>query len=76
MYNNSDKYKANQFMVIGPNKFFLNYISNVLPDLDAGSALQFTYEELAAKFIGEKIIFEDSTKKLADIISKNVKMQD
>ena len=72
MYNNSDKYKANQFMVIGPNKFFLNYISNVLPDLDAGSALQFTYEELAAKFIGEKIIFEDSTKKLADIISKNV----
>jgi DNA helicase-2/ATP-dependent DNA helicase PcrA len=59
-------------MVIGPNKFFLNYISNVLPDLDAGSALQFTYEELAAKFIGEKIIFEDSTKKLADIISKNV----
>ena len=72
MYNNSEKYKANQFMVIGPNKFFLNYISNVLPDLDASNAVQFTYEELAAKFIGEKINFEDSTKKLADIISKNV----
>ena len=28
MYNNSDKYKANQFMVIGPNKFFINYISS------------------------------------------------
>ena len=70
MYNNSNKYKANQFMVIGPNKFFINYISNVLPDLDASNAVQVTYEELASNFIGEKIIFEDSTKKLADIIDK------
>ena len=69
MYNNADKYKANQFMVIGPNKFFLNYISNVLPDLDASSAQQYTYEELASEFIEEKISFEDSTKKLSEIIS-------
>lgn len=67
MYNNSDKYKANQFMVIGPNKFFINYISNVLPDLDASNAVQLTYEELASNFIGEKISYEDSTKKLNDI---------
>lgn len=32
MYNNANRYKANQFMVIGPNRFFINYISNVLPD--------------------------------------------
>lgn len=68
MYNNSDKYNANQFMVIGPNKFFINYISNVLPDLDASNAVQLTYEELASNFIGEKISYEDSTKKLNDII--------
>ena len=68
MYNNSDKYKANQFMVIGPNKFFINYISNVLPDLDASNAVQLTYEELASNFIGEKLSYEDSTKKLNDII--------
>ena len=68
MYNNSEKYKANQFMVIGPNKFFINYISNVLPDLDASNAVQLTYEELASNFIGEKISYEDSTKKLNDII--------
>lgn len=68
MYNNSDKYKANQFMVIGPNKFFINYISNVLPDLDASNAVQLTYEELASNFIEEKISYEDSTKKLNDII--------
>ena len=68
MYNNSEKYKANQFMVIGPNKFFINYISNVLPDLDASNAVQLTFEELASNFIGEKISYEDSTKKLNDII--------
>ena len=70
MYNNADKYKANQFMVIGPNKFFINYISNVLPDLDASNAIQLTYEELASNFIGEKITFEDSTKKISDIIDR------
>lgn len=67
MYNNSDKYKANQFMVIGPNKFFINYISNVLPDLDASNAVQLTFEELATEYTKEKLSFEDSTKKLADI---------
>ncbi len=70
MYNNADKLKANQFLVIGPNKFFLNYISNVLPDLDASNACQYTFEELALKFINEKVMFEDSTRKLSDIISK------
>lgn len=67
MYNNSDKYKANQFMVIGPNKFFINYISNVLPDLDASNAVQLTFEELATEYTKEKLSFENSTKKLADI---------
>ncbi len=69
MYNNSKKYKANQFMVIGPNKFFINYISNVLPDLDASNAVQTTFEELASEYTMEKLTFEDSTKKLADIIN-------
>lgn len=68
MYNNANKYKPNQFMVIGPNKFFINYISNVLPDLDASNAVQLTFEELANEFVKEKIIFEDATKKLSDII--------
>ena len=57
-------------MVIGPNRFFINYISNVLPDLDASNAVQVTYEELASDFTCEKLIFEDSTKKLSDIIDK------
>lgn len=75
MYNNSDKYKADQFMVIGPNKFFINYISNVLPDLDAGNAAQLTIEELAKKFIDEDILFEDVTKNLSDIIDDGIEKE-
>ena len=76
MYNNADKYKPNQFMVIGPNKFFINYISNVLPDLDAGNAIQLTFEELASNYTVEKLKFEDSTKKLNDIINGNKENSD
>ena len=71
MYNNANRLRADQFMVIGPNEFFLNYISNVLPDLDASNAVQFTFEELASNYINEKLKFEDSTKKLAEIIARN-----
>lgn len=72
MYNYSKKYGSDQFMVIGPNKFFINYISNVLPDLDAGQAVQYTYEELAKAYIGEEFLVKDSTNKLVDILEKGV----
>lgn len=71
MYNNSKKYHSNQFMVIGPNKFFINYISNVLPDLDAGQVEQYTFEELAKTYIAEKMTVKDPTKNLVEILSGN-----
>lgn len=71
MYNNAKKYHSNQFMVIGPNKFFINYISNVLPDLDAGQVEQYTFEELAKTYIVEKMTVKDPTKNLVEILSGN-----
>lgn len=69
VYNYSDKVDADQFMVIGPNKFFINYISTVLPDLDVGNAVQCTYEELSKKYINEKFDIEEPTQKLVEYIS-------
>lgn len=71
IYNYSKKYHSNQFMVIGPNKFFINYISNVLPDLDAGQVEQWTFEELALKFVAEKMSVSNATEKLVSILSGN-----
>ena len=34
VYNHRDSIKPEQYLVIGPNQFFVNYISGVLPDLD------------------------------------------
>lgn len=34
IYSMGDKIKANDFLVIGPNDYFLNYISATLPDLE------------------------------------------
>lgn len=69
VYNYSDKVDADQFMVIGPNKFFINYISTVLPDLDVGNAVQCTYEELSKSYINEKFEIEQPTQKLVEYIS-------
>lgn len=69
VYNYSDKVDADQFMVIGPNKFFINYISTVLPDLDVGNAVQCTYEELSKQYIEEKFEIEQPTQKLVEYIT-------
>ena len=52
-YNNKDKINSNQYMVIGPNNFFIDYISSVLPDLDVTNVLQLTYEEFTKKYLNE-----------------------
>ena len=42
-------------MVIGPNKFFINYISSVLPDLDVNNVNQFDLLEFAEHYLNNKI---------------------
>lgn len=64
VYNNRDKINPDQYMVIGPNKFFIDYISSVLPDLDVSNVPQLTFEELALDFVGEKFEINDSSHKI------------
>lgn len=53
VYNNRDLFKPSDYMVIGPNKFFVNYISNILPDLEVNGVSEYTLEELLETFIKE-----------------------
>ena len=50
LYNMNDK-KNNNFLVIGPNDYFLNYVSSVLPDLEATMVEQKTLLTLMNEFI-------------------------
>ena len=65
VYNYRESIKPNQYLVIGPNKFFVNYISGVLPDLDVENVKQLTYEELCSEFLNEEISLINEDKKIA-----------
>ncbi|MGG5462238.1 RNA polymerase recycling motor HelD [Clostridium sp. B9] len=71
------RYKGNitgeDILVIAPNKIFLDYISEVLPNLGVDKVEQKTFEELALKKLGikGKVITKD--KKLVDILSSDEK---
>lgn len=59
IYNYAEKFDPDHFIIIGPNKFFLDYISEVLPELGVTNVTQSTYEELAMTFIGKKLKLQD-----------------
>lgn len=69
VYNNREIIKPSQYLVIGPNKFFVNYISGVLPDLDVENVKQLTYDELCSEFLKEDIELINEDKKLIESIS-------
>ena len=70
VYNYRDTVKPNQYLVIGPNKFFVSYISNVLPDLDVDNVNQLTYDELCKEYINEDFSLELVKMKKLNNISK------
>ena len=63
-------------MIIAPNKFFLDYISNVLPDLGVDYVRQETFEDLAQSIIKEKFELEDSNIKLSKIVNSKEDSQE
>lgn len=71
IYNYDKKFFPEEFLIIAPNKFFLNYISNVLPDLGVDRVGQSTYEGIAFDVIGSTFEIEEPNKKLVRIINNN-----
>ena len=71
IYNYDKNFFPEEFLIIAPNKFFLNYISNVLPDLGVDRVGQSTYEEIAFDVIGQEFEIEEPNDKLARIIDNN-----
>lgn len=45
LYNFKDKFRPDEFFIIGSNKMLLNYITGVLPNLDVYNVNQMTMEE-------------------------------
>ena len=70
IYNYEKEFKPDEFMIIAPTKFFLNYISNILPDLGVDDVKQCTFEDFAYDVIGKKLKISDNNEKLVIIVNK------
>ena len=75
-YTYAEKLQAKDFMIIAPNKFFLDYISNILPDLGVNDVKQCTFEEFAKQIIDSGIKVENSTDQLAEIVNNDEEKKD
>lgn len=70
IYQHEKEFNPEEFMIIAPTKFFLNYISNILPDLGVNDVKQCTFEDFAYDVIGKKLKISDNNEKLVAIVNK------
>jgi len=71
LYTHGDKLKANQVMIMAPSRFFLSYISDVLPDLGVNQVVQTTFAEYVAECLElTKLEVAPSLTALSDAINK------
>ena len=72
IYLQSQRLKQNQFLIIGPNKYFMNYISEVLPDLDVETISQNTFPDIISDVVKGKVRIEDQTISLEKLLNKDL----
>lgn len=61
IYLLGDNAKSNDFLVIGPNNYFLNYISSILPDLEITPVEQKTLLDLMNEYLGVELSLYENT---------------
>lgn len=71
LYTYQNKFKPEKILTIVPNKLFLNYISDVLPDLGVEDINQHTYEELIMKVLEKEYELTSSEDKLVKLLDFN-----
>lgn len=64
IYTYEKRFRPENFMIIAPNRLFLNYISSVLPELGVEKVRQTTFEDFAAELIGKRLKMEDPNGKM------------
>ncbi len=53
LYNYAERFKPDDFYIVGSNRILLNYITGVLPDLDVYGVKQMTMEQLFVRLLYE-----------------------
>lgn len=73
IYKYKEKLTKDNILVIAPNKLFLDYISEVLPNLGVDKVKQKTFEEISLEILNLKGNLYTKDKKLADVIENKDK---
>ncbi len=71
IYTFEKSFEPENFMIIAPNRLFLNYISEVLPELGVERVKQTTFEDFAIELIGKKFKLTDANDKLNMFVNHN-----
>lgn len=58
LYNYKEKFRPDEFFIIGSNKMLLNYITGVLPNLDVYNVNQMTMEEFLLSLLDKDFNFK------------------
>lgn len=70
IYTYEKAFSPENFMIIAPNKLFLNYISDVLPELGVEKVRQTTFEEFAQDLLGKRFKIRDANEKLVAFVNR------
>jgi len=73
IYNFQDSFKPENFMILATNQLFLNYISDVLPELGVERVRQTTFENFALDWMEIKLKIRDPNEKLVRFVNRDSK---
>ena len=76
LYAYEKNVKAKNIMIMAPSRFFLSYISGVLPDLGVENVVQTTFEEFALNVIGHKLRVKPAVQALSEMIESGAQDPD
>ncbi len=68
IYRYSETIKGKDILVLAPNKLFLDYISDILPNLGVDEVKQTTFQELVLKYLKLKTKVKGKDEKLKELI--------
>lgn len=71
IYTFEKSFEPENFMILAPTRFFLNYISEVLPELGVDKVKQTTFLDFAVEMIGSKLKIQDENEKLIRFVNNN-----
>ncbi|WP_237446613.1 HelD family protein [Shimazuella alba] len=75
LYQYQNKIKPEKIIIFAPNRMFLDYISEVLPELGVGDIQQTIFEDWALSLLKENIQLKDRKQQLVDWFSPHANHQ-